>query len=148
MKKPINITVQASSNFAIELYKRLANQDPDANLFFSPFSIFSAMAMVGEGARGETAIEIGQTLQYQVAASQIASDDAQRIPWDTAKFHAHMAELHCLFNGDKDELEIPTTRKRITELQKDLAEIEDTAWGKRQKIVEELNSLLPPCGSV
>ncbi len=48
---------EANNRFAFEIYKHL-EQNGGGNLFFSPYSIFSAFAMVYEGGRGETAIEI------------------------------------------------------------------------------------------
>jgi serpin B len=57
--------VAAGNNrFAFDLYRRLAT-DPayaDRNLFFSPYSISSALAITYEGARGTTADEIGAVL--------------------------------------------------------------------------------------
>jgi serpin B len=50
-------TVANSSNaFGIDLYHKLA--DNESNVFFSPWSITSAMLMVQEGARNQTADEI------------------------------------------------------------------------------------------
>ena len=50
--------------FAFDLYRRLATDPAHAgeNLFFSPYSISSALAITGEGARGTTADEIGAVL--------------------------------------------------------------------------------------
>ncbi|MCK4270004.1 MAG: serpin family protein [Methanogenium sp.] len=52
--------VTANNMFAFELYKKLAaeNTNPDENVFFSPFSISSALAITYEGAKEKTAEEI------------------------------------------------------------------------------------------
>jgi serpin B len=50
--------VAANSDFALDLYAALAKENPGQNLFFSPYSISSALALTAEGARGETAAEI------------------------------------------------------------------------------------------
>ena len=53
-----------NTRFALDLYHRLAD-DPKyvgKNIFFSPYSISSALAITGEGARGTTADEIRATL--------------------------------------------------------------------------------------
>jgi len=49
--------VAANNRFALDLYARLADEE-DGNIFFSPFSISSALAITYEGARGTTADEI------------------------------------------------------------------------------------------
>ncbi|MFA7562777.1 MAG: serpin family protein [Methanoculleus sp.] len=57
--------VAAGTNrFAFDLYRCLADDPVHAgeNLFFSPYSISSALAITGEGARGTTADEIGAVL--------------------------------------------------------------------------------------
>ena len=54
--------VKANNEFAIELYKEL--QSDTKNLFFSPFSIATAFAMVYEGAKGETASQIESVFHF------------------------------------------------------------------------------------
>ena len=54
--------VNASNLFALELYRELTN--PDANLFFSPYSIFTALGMTYEGARNRTADEIRAVFHF------------------------------------------------------------------------------------
>lgn len=51
-----NSVVTANNQFAFKLYAQYRSKD--GNIFFSPFSISSAIAMTYEGARGETADEI------------------------------------------------------------------------------------------
>uniref|UniRef100_A0A3B5M1T4 Leukocyte elastase inhibitor n=1 Tax=Xiphophorus couchianus TaxID=32473 RepID=A0A3B5M1T4_9TELE len=53
----------ASSNFSLALLKKLGDKDNTANVFFSPFSISSALAMVLLGARGNTAAQMSETLK-------------------------------------------------------------------------------------
>src|SRR5436189_4894443 len=54
-KPPVDQTIQANSEFALDLYGRMARDNPDRNLFFSPYSMSTALAMAAEGARSETA---------------------------------------------------------------------------------------------
>ena len=82
-KAPTNYAVTANSDFAIDLYRQLSKGNSDQNLFFSPYSVSSALAMAAEGARGETALEMGQVLRFPAAARRIG-DDAQLIPWNTS----------------------------------------------------------------
>ncbi len=54
--------VQGNNEFALELYSEI-NKEGE-NLFFSPWSISSASAMVFEGAKGETAQEMQSVLHF------------------------------------------------------------------------------------
>ncbi|XP_032078409.1 leukocyte elastase inhibitor-like [Thamnophis elegans] len=53
----------ANSQFALDLFQEL--KDPTGNVFFSPFSISSALAMVALGARGNTASQLLKTLHFE-----------------------------------------------------------------------------------
>jgi serpin B len=53
-----------NNRFALDLYQRLAAAEPQANLFFSPYSISTALAMTYAGARGQTATEMAATLHF------------------------------------------------------------------------------------
>ena len=55
-------TVNAASQFAFELYNQYKNTND--NIFFSPYSISSALEMTYEGARGKTASEIQSVFHY------------------------------------------------------------------------------------
>lgn len=48
---------------AVDLYQKLSAQE-DGNLFFSPYSISSALAMTYGGARGETAVQMNKVLHF------------------------------------------------------------------------------------
>ncbi|WP_214084274.1 serpin family protein [Methanoculleus sp.] len=58
-----NVTT-GNNRFAFDLYRHLATDPAHAgeNLFFSPYSVSSALALTCEGARGTTADEIGAVL--------------------------------------------------------------------------------------
>jgi len=53
----------ANNQFNLDLYKNLIQKEK-SNIFFSPYSIFSAMAMVYEGALGKTADEIKAVFHF------------------------------------------------------------------------------------
>ncbi len=55
----------ANNQFAIDLYSEV-NKESNENIFFSPWSISTAMAMAYEGARGETANEIQSIFHFTV----------------------------------------------------------------------------------
>ncbi|MFH1895021.1 MAG: serpin family protein [archaeon] len=59
----IKETVKGNNQFAIEMYSELNTEGK--NLFFSPWSISSALAMTFEGAKGQTAEEMKSVLHFQ-----------------------------------------------------------------------------------
>lgn len=54
--------VQANTAFALDLYQQLRGRP--GNLFFSPFSLSTALAMTAAGARGQTADEMARVLHF------------------------------------------------------------------------------------
>lgn len=74
--------VKGNSHFAVALYAKLQAQK--GNLFFSPYSISSALAMTYAGARGETGEQMAQALHFAAGQGRlhatfasIAADVAQ-----------------------------------------------------------------------
>ncbi len=53
--------IECSNDFSFDMYQELAG---DENVFFSPYSITTAMGMAYEGARGETATEMASVLNF------------------------------------------------------------------------------------
>ncbi|RJP48944.1 MAG: serpin family protein [Anaerolineaceae bacterium] len=53
---------QGNSAFALDLYQQL--RQADSNLFFSPFSLSTALAMTCAGARGETESQMARVLHF------------------------------------------------------------------------------------
>jgi serpin B len=67
---PDQAALSASNNaFAIDLYGQLRKQD--GNLFFSPESISTALAMAYAGARGSTASEMAATLHFTLPPDRL-----------------------------------------------------------------------------
>lgn len=65
----MNDVVAANNQFAIDFYDNIASEE--GNVFFSPFSLETALAMTYEGAKGQTATEMQAVLH-------IPSDDTSR----------------------------------------------------------------------
>ena len=114
---PVKHAVQANSDFAWDLYGQLAKENGGKNLFFSPYSISSALAMTAEGARGQTAKEMGTVLRLPDSTRRVG-DDAQLIPWETAKMHTGMGAINKWLNRDSAQYQLEVI---ITEL--------DQPWG-------------------
>jgi serine protease inhibitor len=54
--------VSGNTAFAVDLYSKLKGKE--GNLFFSPYSISSALAMTYAGTRGDTATEMAEALRF------------------------------------------------------------------------------------
>jgi serpin B len=63
--------VTANNAFALDLYQRLETEP--GNLFFSPYSISSALAMTYAGARGQTEEEMARVLHFDSAQTNVHS---------------------------------------------------------------------------
>lgn len=61
---------KANTAFSVALLKNLSDNDKTANIFYSPFSISSALAMVMMGARGNTATQMSE-VQYSFVFSAV-----------------------------------------------------------------------------
>src|ERR1017187_9251764 len=65
----IQAAVAGNTVFALDLYHKLESQP--GNLFFSPYSISSSLALVGAGARGGTASEMTNVLHFALSPENI-----------------------------------------------------------------------------
>jgi serpin B len=78
----VRTLVQGNNAFALDLLARL--REKDGNVFYSPYSISTALAMTSAGARGETAEQMARVLHFTL--------DRQRL-------HPAFAELIRGLNG-------------------------------------------------
>uniref|UniRef100_H2MYK8 Serpin domain-containing protein n=1 Tax=Oryzias latipes TaxID=8090 RepID=H2MYK8_ORYLA len=58
----INPLSKANISFSLAMFRQLSEDHRTTNIFFSPFSISSALAMVMLGARGDTATQMAEHL--------------------------------------------------------------------------------------
>ena len=61
-ERPTSEVVHGNNQFAVDLYAKLREQP--GNLFFSPASISTALAMTYAGARGQTAEQMAKVLHF------------------------------------------------------------------------------------
>ncbi|XP_036377494.1 leukocyte elastase inhibitor-like isoform X2 [Megalops cyprinoides] len=61
----------ANTSFSLDLFKKISDDNKSSNVFYSPLSISSALAMVYLGARGNTATQMSQTLHFHKAGDDI-----------------------------------------------------------------------------
>ncbi|KAG5262099.1 hypothetical protein AALO_G00292210 [Alosa alosa] len=57
----------ANAHFSLELFKKISEKNKTVNVFYSPLSIFSALAMVCLGAKGNTEAQMYKSLKTQGA---------------------------------------------------------------------------------
>lgn len=74
-KSPGEVVSGANTDFAVDLYRQLARAP--GNLFFSPFSVSTALAMTWEGARGSTAAGMAAALHLALPRDQAADGFAR-----------------------------------------------------------------------
>ncbi len=79
-----NAAVTANNQFGLDLYARLRQKE--GNLFFSPYSISTAMAMVYTGAAGTTADQMARTLHW------FGAEGVDR-PWAVSRLSRSMAAM-------------------------------------------------------
>ena len=88
-----NISFKEAVNaFAFDIFREL-NKNNEGNIFISPYSIFTALAMTYEGAKNETADEMAGVLS---------------IEQDNASFHNYIKNLYDLLNSKKKDYNIST----------------------------------------
>jgi len=120
---PTQAVVQASNHFAIDLYHQLAKAHAGTNLFFSPYSISSALIMTAEGARGETAQQMGTVLRLPDSARN-TGNDATSLPWNLAPIHSGMASLrHSLAGEIAGPAKTEEINKKIQQLEQEHKEL-------------------------
>jgi len=89
-----SIIVKGNNRFAVELYGQLCGKE--GNLFCSPYSISTAVAMVFAGARGQTEQQIAGAMHFGVIMSAE--------PTDSSKPLVHREEFHQLFRAVIEDL--------------------------------------------
>jgi serpin B len=67
----IKAAVAGNTDFAFDLYGKLRDNTPNGNLFFSPYSISTALAMTYGGARGNTEKQMAETLHFTLPGPRL-----------------------------------------------------------------------------
>ena len=112
---PTSVTVRANNQFACELFKQLSKEQPGTNQFFSPWSISSVLAMALEGARGDTALEMGQVLGL---SSELRQEGSR--PWKLDDYHSGFATLMRHYAAAQNSKKDQPVREKIAKLRKEL----------------------------
>ncbi|XP_048008527.1 leukocyte elastase inhibitor-like [Megalobrama amblycephala] len=88
----------ANTQFSLNLFKKISGGNASGNVFYSPVSISSALAMVSLGARGNTAAQMFQVLGFN---NPPKPDSA------TPGHHHSEDQIHLSFNKFMSELNKP-----------------------------------------
>ena len=72
------IIVEGNNRFALELFAKL--QGTKGNLFFSPYSISTALAMTHAGARNQTESQMTEVLHFPVSANLKTDSSSKSLP--------------------------------------------------------------------
>lgn len=76
-KEDVAAFVKGNTAFALDLYARLKDhpqvRSEGGNLFFSPYSISTALAMTADGARGQTATQMASVLRFPDSGNPAAA---------------------------------------------------------------------------
>jgi len=88
--------VQGNSEFALELYAKL--RDKGENLFFSPYSISTALAMAYAGAQGQTGSQMADVLHFPTYTAPIDmlaanKQEKTRAPWKNEQFSSAFGKV-------------------------------------------------------
>ncbi|HNY78712.1 MAG: serpin family protein [Sedimentisphaerales bacterium] len=81
-KTPLEVLVRGNTAFALDLYRQL--QTPERNLFFSPYSISTGLAMAFAAARENTEKQMARTLHFTL---------------DQERLHPAFAELRTMLEN-------------------------------------------------
>lgn len=93
---PQRVVVRGNNEFALELYAKLRVRQ--GNLFFSPYSISTALAMAYAGARGQTENQMAEVLHFPVL---VTTD-----PKNASAIIANRQLFHCEFGNIIKDLQV------------------------------------------
>ncbi len=147
-KKPIETLTNGNTDFAVKLYHELSKDQ--GNIFFSPYSISSALGMTYSGARGNTASEMETAMSFKLKQAHLHAAFKKLNADLKANAHKTSQKLNianglCLTGGDvSKEFKAILKDNYDAELFKgDLAKIngwvKNKTEGKIEKILDELS---------
>jgi len=67
----VNEIAKGNSDFALQLYSKLAAEKENENFFFSPYSISTALSMTYAGAKGNTEKQMADVLHFTLPQEQL-----------------------------------------------------------------------------
>jgi len=102
------LVAEGNNRFALQLYQKL--QDDKGNLFFSPYSISTALTMTYAGARGATQEQMARVLHFPTSKEILEKLNADQAPMTQEQlaqvFGKTIKDLNTRGGGDKYELRV------------------------------------------
>uniref|UniRef100_A0A8C2E5T8 Serpin domain-containing protein n=1 Tax=Cyprinus carpio TaxID=7962 RepID=A0A8C2E5T8_CYPCA len=131
----------ANTQFSLNLFKKISGGNAQGNVFYSPISISSALAMVSLGAKGNTAAQMFQVLGFNNPPKM--PDAATPAPYQQAQ----KPQMPCGVKGQHELPMMQQTQKleKPAELKKSPAQLtsgqktEDQIHSSFNKLMSELN---------
>ena len=121
-QQKLELIVQANTEFAFDLYREINKESRDGNLFFSPYSISQILAMTLDGARGNTAKEIGEVLRLPAHFERVDNDPSV-LPWKMSLIHSGYSELNGRLSAAQDDPNYQAMRSELKVLEKSSLEL-------------------------
>jgi len=93
-KSDEEVVVQGNNDFALQLYAKLRNRE--GNLFFSPYSISTALAMTYAGARGQTEAQMARVLSFPTLPKVLINNPECLLTmpgWEPQRFSSAFGEI-------------------------------------------------------
>jgi serpin B len=127
--------VKGNNNFALELYAKLGDQQ-EGNLFFSPHSISTALAMTYAGARGRTEVQMAEVLHFPaIVSKQPGAKPPSGLTRDQKQFHSAFGTIVNALNdrGKKGAYELTVANalwgQKGYEFLREFLELIETSYG-------------------
>lgn len=126
--------IDGNTDFALELFSELTAEEPEGNLFFSPFSVSTALAMTYAGAEGETARQMAHTLHYTLPEDRLHGAFSETLRRLDPAFREEM--IYEEFEPLTLEIANAIWVERGFHLSRDYTELVESSYGARAENVD------------
>ncbi|XP_051004174.1 serpin B4-like isoform X2 [Acomys russatus] len=100
----MHLFAEATMKFSLELYQKL--RESKDNIFYSPISIMTALAMLQVGARGDTEKQIEEVLQFNEATKKTTEKSADCHDEKSENVHDQFQKLMTQLNKSNDAYDL------------------------------------------
>ncbi|XP_052592392.1 serpin B4-like isoform X2 [Peromyscus californicus insignis] len=100
----MHLLAEATTNFTLELYQQL--RETEDNIFYSPVSIMTALAMLQLGAKGNTRQQIEKALQFSGATKKTTEKSADCHDEKSENLHHQFQKLMTQLNKSNDAYDL------------------------------------------